>query len=194
MIGFEKTEKRLQELRQQGRQVITLAGGCFWCIESAFAEFDGVAATVSGYMGGTVPDPTYEQVCEGNTGHKEVVQVFYDENKVQLEAILERFFLNIDPTDSEGQFADKGPQYQTAVFYHTSEQKEAVQKYVRELEQSGRYNKPIATQILPKSEFYPAEDYHQQYYRTNAMYYQRYAEGSGRKGYVEKMKKATGLI
>jgi peptide methionine sulfoxide reductase msrA/msrB len=170
----------------------TFAGGCFWCIEDTLQKVDGVKEAVSGYMGGTIKNPTYEQVCTGNTGHKEVVQVKYDPQKLTYQKLVEYFFNHIDPTDPSGQFADRGSQYQTAVFYHSDEQKKIAQKVRDELEKGGIYEKPIATAILPASDFYPAEEHHQDYSKKCPIQYGAYKQGSGRAAYeAEQKKKAT---
>jgi len=165
--------------------VATFAGGCFWCVESDFEAVDGVIAAVSGYTGGRRENPTYEQVCSGGTGHAEAVQVFYDPEKVRYETLLSVFWRSVDPTDPGGQFVDRGSQYRTAVFYHDDDQRRAAEASRQALADSGRYEKPIATQILPFERFYEAEAYHQDYYRKNPLHYKMYRKGSGRDRYLE---------
>ena len=161
------------------------AGGCFWCTESAFQKVPGVIEAVSGYIGGKNPNPTYEQVCSGATGHFEAVEVSFDPSKISYEELLNVFWRDIDPTDPNGQFADQGPQYQTAIFYLNDEQKRVAEESKRKLDQSGLFKKPIMTQILKASAFYPAESYHQDYYQKEPQHYQMYRAGSGRDGFVQ---------
>ncbi len=163
----------------------TFAGGCFWCIEEIFQQTEGVIDAISGYTGGHVKNPTYEQVCSGGTGHREAVQVIYDPEKISYEELLKIFFANIDPTDEGGQFFDRGEHYKTAIFYHNDYQKKKAQEFIEKLNKSGLFEKPVATQVLPAKEFYPAEDYHQDYYKKNPAHYYMYKEGSGRKRWAE---------
>ncbi|UCD86090.1 MAG: peptide-methionine (R)-S-oxide reductase MsrB [Deltaproteobacteria bacterium] len=165
----------------------TFAGGCFWCMEAPFQDLEGVLEVTSGYMGGKLANPTYERVSSGKTGHREVVQITYDPAKVSYGQLLEVFWRQIDPTDDGGQFADRGSQYRTAIFYHDREQKALAEKSRKELGRSGRFPGPIATEIIKATEFYPAEDYHQDYYRTSPAKYKRYQKGSGRQDYLERM-------
>jgi len=165
------------------------AGGCFWCIEAAFKELDGVIEAVSGYTGGNKENPTYEEVSTGKTDHYEAVQIIYDPSKISYEKLLDHFWKQIDPTDAKGQFFDKGSQYQTAIFYLNETQKKQAEESKEKLEKSGKFNKPIATKILPASEFYKAEEYHQDYYKKKPIHYQQYKKGSGRE---EKLKKIWG--
>ena len=165
----------------------TFAGGCFWCMESPFDKLEGVRDVVSGYTGGHTENPTYGEVCSGLTGHLEVVQVTYDPSKVTYEELLNVFWRQIDPTDGGGQFFDRGSQYQTAIFYHTDEQKRTAEESKKALEKSGRFDKPIVTGIREATTFYKAEDYHQDYYKTCSAHYQSYRKGSGRDQYMEKM-------
>ena len=158
----------------------TFAGGCFWCVEADFEKIDGVIEAVSGYTGGTVENPSYEQVSSGTTGHLEAVQVTYDPDKVSYRQLLEVFWRHIDPTDAGGQFVDRGPQYRSAIFYHAQAQKEMAESSKQDLAQSGKFDRPIATEILPLQTFYPAEDYHQDYWRNNPVRYRFYRMGSGR--------------
>jgi peptide methionine sulfoxide reductase msrA/msrB len=170
---------------QDKYEIATFAGGCFWCIEESFEELDGVIKAISGYTGGFIENPTYEQVCSGNTGHYEAVQVIYDSDKINYEKLLKFFWKSIDPTDSGGQFADRGNQYKTAIFYHNEKQKKIAEKSKRELEESGLFDKPIATEIKPATKFYKAEDYHQDFYKKNPERYYSYKELSGRKKFIE---------
>ena len=145
-------------------EVATLAGGCFWCIEAVFREVDGVENVVSGYTGGTTVNPTYEQVCTGETGHAEAVQVTFDPAKISYREILEIFFSVHDPTTLNRQGADTGTQYRSAIFYHNEQQKAIAEELIRELNKARLWKKPIVTQIAPLDKFYPAEDYHQEYF------------------------------
>lgn len=164
----------------------TFAGGCFWCMEGPFEQLEGVVSVTAGYTGGTTPNPTYEAVSAGTTGHAEAVQIVYEPAKVSYETLLEVFWRNIDPTQADGQFADHGRQYRTAVFYHTQEQKRLAEASKAQLAASGKFDQPLVTEIAPASSFYPAEDYHQDYYKKNPLRYQLYRTGSGREGYLKK--------
>jgi len=164
---------------------ITLAGGCFWCTEAYFQEQPGVIDAVSGYAGGSKQDASYLKVSLGMTGHREAVQITYDPQIISTEKILDIYWSHIDPTNTEGQFADKGFQYTTAIFYHTDEQKEVVLDSKKRLEQSGLFDKPIATEIVSFTDFFEAENYHQDYYKKASDHYERYKKGSGRAGFVE---------
>jgi peptide-methionine (S)-S-oxide reductase len=145
----------------------TFGTGCFWCTEAIFEQLNGVLKVTSGYMGGTKANPTYEEVCSGNTGHAECVQVVYEPNKISFDELLEVFFQVHDPTSLNRQGADVGTQYRSAIFYHTPAQKEKAEYYKKEVDKSGAYEKPIVTEIAAASKFYAAEDYHQEYYQNN---------------------------
>ncbi|WP_212005783.1 peptide-methionine (S)-S-oxide reductase MsrA [Chitinophaga sp. HK235] len=145
----------------------TFGGGCFWCTEAQFQYLDGVIKVESGYAGGHVANPTYEQVCEGNTGHAEVIQVTYDPAKISYEELLQAFWVSHDPTQLNRQGNDVGTQYRSVIFYHNPEQKEKAEYYKKKLQESGAYDKPIVTEIAPLTNFYIAEDYHQNYYNLN---------------------------
>ena len=150
-----------------------------------FDAYDGVSKVEVGYTGGHVEAPTYEQVCDGRTGHYEAVQITYDEERVSYKELVDAFFRSIDPTDEGGQFHDRGRSYQTAVFYLEEEQRKVAEDYKKELEESGRFDKPIVTPVLPAMTFYRAEEYHQDYYKKNHFRYRMYYEGSGRKHFLE---------
>ncbi len=165
----------------------TFAGGCFWCVEADFEKLEGVVKVISGYTGGQVENPTYEQVSAGKTGHVEAIQVIYDPKKVSYKDVLDYFWRHVDPTDPGGQFVDRGYQYRTAIFYHDEEQKRLAEASKRELEQSGRFAKPIVTEIIPFATFYDAEDYHQDYYKKNPLRYKYYRFASGRDQFLEKV-------
>ncbi|WP_066172300.1 peptide-methionine (S)-S-oxide reductase MsrA [Bacillus marinisedimentorum] len=163
----------------------TFAGGCFWCMVKPFDELPGIHSVVSGYTGGHVENPTYQQVTSGTTGHFEAVQITFDTEVFPYKKLLDLFWRQIDPTDPGGQFGDRGESYRTAIFYHSEAQKQAAEQSKEELDASGRFDKAVATVILPASPFYPAEEYHQDYYRKNPTHYNRYFQGSGRKGFIE---------
>ncbi len=162
------------------------AGGCFWCIESAFAETPGVINAVSGYTGGQKENPTYEEVSTGTTGHREVVELTFDKNLISYDQLLDIFWRHIDPTDPAGQFSDKGSQYMTAIYYFSDDQKKAAEESKKKLMQSGFFDKPIVTPILKASPFYRAEEHHQEYYKKKPEQYKRYVMRSGREQYIQK--------
>ena len=156
------------------------AGGCFWCMEEAFEKVDGVIAVVSGYMGGTVTNPTYEQVSDGRTGHAESIEVTYDPTKITYQKLLDAFWRNVDPITPNAQFCDHGNQYRSVVFYTTDEEKQLAEESKSKIEQSKRLPAPIMTQLVKASTFYPAEDYHQDYYKKNPLRYKYYKYSCGR--------------
>ncbi len=151
----------------QGKEVVTLGGGCFWCIEAVFEELNGVEQVESGYSGGWVDDPTYEQVCTGTTGHAEVVQVTFDPKIISLKKILEVFFTVHDPTTLDRQGADIGTQYRSVIFYRSEEQNTLAEEVIREIQKAKLWKAPIVTELVPLKAFYKAEDYHQEYYKKN---------------------------
>ncbi|MBD3868220.1 MAG: peptide-methionine (R)-S-oxide reductase MsrB [Acidobacteria bacterium] len=163
----------------------TFAGGCFWCMEKPLEKEDGVYEVVSGYTGGDEENPTYQQVGSGMTGHTEAIQVHYDPERISYEDLLELFWRQIDPTDAGGQFVDRGSQYRPEIFFHDEAQRAAAELSREALAASGRYDKPIATPITPYSRFYPAEEYHQDFYKKSPDHYQAYRSGSGRDRYLE---------
>lgn len=167
-------------------QLATFAGGCFWCMVEPFEEQPGIKKVVSGYTGGHTENPTYEEVCSNTTGHFEAVQITFDPNVFPYEKLLDIYWRQIDPTDPGGQFFDRGSSYRTAIFYHNEEQKKAAEASKKRLEDSKKFDKPIATLILPASTFYPAEEYHQNYHKKNPLHYERYRIGSGRAAFIEK--------
>jgi peptide-methionine (S)-S-oxide reductase len=158
----------------------TFAGGCFWCMEPPYDKLPGVISTVSGYMGGQVKNPTYEQVSTGRTGHTEVVQVEYDPSKVSYEKLLEVFWRNIDPTVKDAQFCDHGSQYRTGVFFHDDAQRKLAEASKAALQKSKPFKADIVTEITKAGEFYKAEEYHQDYYQKNPVRYKLYRNGCGR--------------
>ncbi len=184
-MGEEKTRSELVSLSENYSRA-SFAGGCFWCMEPPFERADGVVYVHAGYQGGEEENPTYEQVSYGLTEHAEAVEVFYDPEKISYEELLQIFWINIDPTDPTGQFADKGKQYRTAIFYHDNEQKRLAEKSKQELADSGKFSRPVVTQIVPATLFWRAEEYHQDYYKKNPVHYGRYKKGSGREDYLKK--------
>jgi len=163
------------------------AGGCFWCMEHPFDKLEGVISTTVGYTGGTKKDPTYEEVSAGGTGHAESVEVTFDPSRIRYDELLDVFWRNIDPTTPNRQFVDVGSQYRAAIFYLNEEQKRLAEESKARLEASGRYDKPIVTEIVPAMTFYRAEEYHQDYYKKNPIRYKFYRYNSGRDRYLEKV-------
>lgn len=166
-------------------ELATFAGGCFWCMVSPFEEEPGIVKVVSGYTGGHAPNPTYKEVCSETTGHYEAVQITFDPAVYSYRDLVELFWRQIDPTDEGGQFHDRGDSYRTAIFYHSEEQKRIAEESKQALEESGRFSKRIVTPILPATEFYPAEDYHQDYHKKNPFRYKMYRKGSGRDAFIK---------
>lgn len=178
----------------QGKDVVTLAGGCFWCLEAVYDELRGVTDVVSGYSGGRAKNPSYEQVCTGSTGHAEVVQITYDPSVITFRDLLNVFFTIHDPTTLNRQGADVGTQYRSAIFYHSAEQKSEAEKVIAEMTAQKVWPSPIVTQVVPFEVFYPAEDYHQEYFARNP--YQGYCQvviapkvAKFRKHFLERLKK-----
>lgn len=165
----------------------TFAGGCFWCMVHPFDTLPGVIRVISGYTGGRTENPTYEEVCSETTGHMEAVEVIFDPGRIGYPALLDAFWRQIDPTDPDGQFADRGSSYRSAIFYHNETQRALAEASKAALAESGRFSRPIATAILPAGPFYPAEDYHQDFYRKNPSHYQRYRGGSGRDRFLQRV-------
>jgi len=163
-----------------GFEKATFAGGCFWCMEHPFDQLEGVVSVTPGYTGGTKKNPTYEEVSSGTTGHAESVQIVYDPSKISYAKLLDVFWHNIDPTVKDQQFCDAGTQYRSAIFYYNEEQKLLAEESKKALEKSGRFKGPIYTEIVPASEFYPAEEYHQHYYKKNPIRYKFYRYNCGR--------------
>jgi len=178
--GENKTMANRNELA-----TATFAGGCFWCMEPPFDKLDGVVATVSGYTGGHKANPTYEEVVTGTTGHLEALQVLYDPAKISYNQLLDIFWQNVNPTDPGGQFVDRGSQYRTAIFYHDAEQLRLAEASKARLASSKKFSAPIVTPILPAGPFYPAEEYHQDYYEKSPIRYKFYRYNSGRDQFLE---------
>lgn len=169
----------------------TFAGGCFWCMVQPFEEQPGIESVISGYTGGHVENPTYEQVCSNTTGHLEAVQITFDPAIYPYEDLVTLFWQQIDPTDAGGQFHDRGESYKTAIFYHSDAQRHIAEQSKQELVESGKFKKKIVTDILPAKVFYNAEDNHQQFYKTNPFHYKMYRKGSGRQQFIDKTWKPT---
>jgi methionine-S-sulfoxide reductase len=162
------------------------AGGCFWCIQPAFDKARGVIKTTLGYCGGTEPNPTYELVGSEKTNYRESIQIIYDPTKISYEQLLDIYWKQIDPTQSDGQFTDIGPSYRAAIFYGSDEEKKTAELSKEKLGHSGKFKKPIVTEILPAMKFYPAEDYHQKYYQQNPEHFEAFEHGSGRVSFQKK--------
>ncbi|WP_077457690.1 peptide-methionine (R)-S-oxide reductase MsrB [Salinivibrio sp. IB872] len=171
----------------QGYQKATLAGGCFWCTESDLEKLDGVIDVVSGYSGGELENPTYKEVSSGTSGHIEVIDVTYDPNVVNYEQVLDQFFRHIDPTDDQGSFVDRGPQYRPAIFYRSETQKQIAADFMAEIEALGVFKKPLKTELIPFEKFWPAESYHQDYYKNHSIRYSYYRYASGRDQYLDEI-------
>jgi len=191
MLGCDSGQSSQREVKKAmagsktTESVATFAGGCFWCVESDFEKVPGVLRVVSGYTGGTGENPTYETYAR--QGHIEAVQIFYDPAKVSYAQLLDVFWRHIDPTDGGGQFVDRGSYYRSAIFYHDEEQRQLAEKSKAELGKSGRFAKPIVTEIIKFNRFYDAEEYHQDYYKNNPLRYRYYRHGSGRDQFLEKV-------
>ncbi len=185
ITGCTQDNNVQRSITMENLKQATFAGGCFWCVEAGFEKLNGVAQVISGYAGGDTVNPTYQEVASGKGGHLEVVQVHYDPNIISYEALLESFWRQIDPTDNAGQFVDRGPQYRPAIFYHDDIQKLMAEKSRASLASSGRFKKPIETEIIKLTKFYPAEDYHQDYYKKNPIRYKYYRYNSGRDKFLK---------
>ncbi len=175
LLAFAKTKT----------ETATFAGGCFWCMEYPFEQLKGVISVTSGYTGGKTLNPNYQEVGSGQTGHYEAIQVVYNPKQITYQDLIKVFWKNIDPTDAYGQFVDKGSQYMTAVFYHNEDQKKTAEQTRKELADSAKFKRPIVTKILPAQTFYPAEDYHQDFYKKSPQRYKSYSENSGRKEFFK---------
>ncbi|WP_067582111.1 peptide-methionine (R)-S-oxide reductase MsrB [Endozoicomonas ascidiicola] len=175
------------ETKAATTEIATLAGGCFWCTESDLEKLNGVIDVVSGYSGGQLENPSYDQVSSGKSGHIEVINVIYDPAVVSYEQVLDQFFRHIDPTDDKGSFVDRGPQYRPAIFFRSEEQKLVAQTFMEEIEALGVFKKPLKTELIPFNKFWPAEDYHQDYYKRNKVRYTYYRYASGRDKYLDEI-------
>src|SRR6266849_8808743 len=163
------------------------AGGCFWCIQPAFDKAKGVIKTIVGYSGGTEPNPTYESVSSEKTGYRESIEITYDPGKISYDQLLDIYWKQINPTQSDGQFTDIGPSYRAAIFYAGDNEKKIAEASKEKLSHSGKFDKPIVTEILPAMKFYPAEEYHQKYYRQNPERFEAFEKGSGRVSFEKKV-------
>ena len=182
----DKVDNTMKTIEQgDGQAIATFAGGCFWCMEPPFDKLDGVISTTSGYTGGHESDPTYKEVSAGGTGHTEAVQILYDPGKITYAELLETFWRQINPTTPDRQFVDVGSQYRAAIFYHDEEQKRLAEESKKRMALSGRFDGPIVTEIVPAGKFWPAEEYHQDYYKKNPIRYKYYRWGSGRDQYLK---------
>jgi len=190
LLGYHqvtgKMEKEMQDKPQNTKEAY-FAGGCFWCTEADFEKVDGVIEAISGYTGGRIDNPTYKQVSKGGTGHVEAVKVVYDPAKVTYEELLNVFWMHVNPTDGDGQFVDRGSQYRSVIFYANEQEHRLAEASKERLAASGRFDEPIVTDILPLGPFYPAEDYHQDYYKRNPLRYRWYRHGSGRDQFLKKV-------
>ncbi len=193
LVGFhqvrsmDQSKNKKMAATPEMTQTAYFAGGCFWCTESDFEKVDGVVEAISGYTGGKEANPTYKQVSAGRTSHVEAIKVVYDPAKITYAQLLDVFWRHIDPTDAGGQFVDRGPQYGSAIFYANDEERRQAEMSKQELAASGRFSRPIVTPILPLETFYPAEEYHQDYYKKSTFNYKRYRYGSGRDQFLEKV-------
>ncbi len=183
---YKMETKDTKTIDRENLAKATFAGGCFWCMEPPFEKLEGVVDVISGYTGGHTANPTYEEVSTGRTGHVEANQILYNPSRISYAELLEVFWRNIDPTDEYGQFVDRGPQYATAVFYHDAEQKRLAEESRDRLQQSGRFDRPIVTEIREYQEFYEAEAYHQDYHKTHKTGYAYYRSASGRDGFIDR--------
>ncbi len=188
-INFSNSDsmENAMDTKMVKTETATVAGGCFWCVESDFEKVDGIIEVISGYTGGHKENPTYKEVSSGKTGHLEAVQVIFDPEKIIYKQVLDVLWKHIDPTDAGGSFVDRGNQYRSAIFYHNEEQKRIAEESKKELEKSGVFDKPIVTEILKFEKFYPAEEYHQDYYKKNPIRYKYYRWNSGRDQFLEKI-------
>jgi peptide methionine sulfoxide reductase msrA/msrB len=186
LFGCAESQQSTQNFDEEKLSVATFAGGCFWCTEADFEKVPGVHKAISGYSGGEVANPTYNQVSAGNTGHIEAVQVYYDDAVISFDQLMLAFWRQINPTDGDGQFVDRGNQYRSAIFYHDLKQQQQAKQSKQQLQASGRYDKNIVTEIIPFTQFYAAEEYHQDYYKKNPVRYKYYRFRSGRDQYLTK--------
>lgn len=185
--GESITVSATSQIPEKNLETAIFAGGCFWCTESDFDKIQGVVSTTSGYIGGTVANPTYDQVVDGKTGHVEAVKIHFDNTTTSFSKLLAAYWLTIDPLTANRQFCDVGSQYRSAIFYRDSNQKQLAENSKKALEASGRFNQPIVTEILPATEFYRAEEYHQDYYIKNPLRYAYYRNNCGRDRRLEEL-------
>lgn len=186
LTGCVDSKQKKTAIDESNLSLATFAGGCFWCTESDFEKVLGVSEVISGYSGGHVENPAYKQVSSGTTGHVETVQVYYDPKIISYNRLLQAFWRQINPTDADGQFVDRGKHYRSVIFYHNDQQRQEAELSKQQLQETGRYDQDIVTEIVPLENFYPAEDYHQNYYETHPMKYKYYRYRSGRDQYLIK--------
>ncbi|MCP3875207.1 MAG: peptide-methionine (R)-S-oxide reductase MsrB [Desulfobacteraceae bacterium] len=184
--GYDNTSKENKMNNNIKYETATFAGGCFWCIEAGLEKIEGVIDAVSGYTGGHVDNPSYAQVTSGTSGHYEAVQIKFDPGKINYTQLLDKFFRQIDPTDDSGSFVDRGDQYMSAIFFHNESQKEQVQIFIEQIDQSKRFDLQVATKVIAYERFYRAETYHQDYYKKNPIRYTFYRSRSGRDKFIDK--------
>ncbi len=187
LVAQNRTSTEVEGTAPKDKAIATLAGGCFWCVEADFEKVTGVTEAISGYAGGEEPNPTYEQVSSGRTGHVEAVQVVFDPKQISYAQILDVFWKHVDPTDDKGQFVDRGGQYRTAIFYHDETQRQIAEQSKQALASSAIFDRPVITAIRPLKEFYKAEEYHQDYYENHPIRYRFYRYNSGRDQFLEKV-------
>jgi len=185
LISKNMANAKSNEPMNKNDQIATLAGGCFWCTESDLEQLNGVTNVISGYAGGHLDNPTYKQVSSGKSGHIEVIQVTYDPNSLHYEEILDYFFRHIDPTDNNGSFVDRGRQYRPAIFFHSPQQKIIAEQFIKDIDDADVFPAPLATELIEYTQFWPAEDYHQNYYKRNKIRYNYYRYASGRDQYLD---------
>src|SRR3989338_4873697 len=183
--NLAEEEMKSKNITKENLEVATFAGGCFWCMEYEFEHHPGIKEAISGYMGGKEKNPKYQEVSSGKTSHLESIQIHYNPKEISYKDLLEIFWRQIDPTDDGGSFVDRGPQYRSAIFYHNEEQKTLAEESKKEIEKNGKWDKPIVTEIRKATAFYPAEEYHQNYYKKNPIRYKIYSSNSGRDQYKE---------
>jgi methionine-S-sulfoxide reductase len=186
IVGGTVTSSYGQNSSPAETRTAVFAGGCFWCIQPAFDKAKGVIKTVVGYCGGTEPNPTYDLVSSEKTGYRESIQITYDPAKISYDQLLDIYWRQIDPTQADGQFTDIGPSYRAAIFYGNNDEKKIAETSKEKLVRSGKFNKPIVTEILPSMKFYPAEAYHQKYYQQNPEHFEAFEQGSGRVSFKKK--------
>lgn len=184
--GEADIQERKEARQNEKYERAVFAGGCFWCIEPPFDNLDGVITTTSGYTGGPEKNPTYKEVSYGKTGHTEAVEVIYDPEKITYDKLVAIFWMNIDPTDPDGQFVDQGNQYRPGIFYLDADQKKTAEASKKKLQESGRFEDPIVVEITEADEFWDAEEYHQTFYKKKIMRYKTYRMGSGRDQFIDK--------
>ncbi len=186
LSGCVESKQPTSKVQNADLTIATFAGGCFWCVESDFEKVPGVHQVISGFSGGNVANPSYKQVSAGTTGHVEAVQVYYDAKVISYNDLLQAFWRQVNPTDNKGQFVDRGKHYRPVIFYHNEEQKQLAEQSKKDLQASGRYTKPVVTEITSFNDFYAAEEYHQDYYKKNPLRYKYYRYNSGRDQYLAK--------